>query len=554
MKLTVHNLTNNTVVLPAPVRTKLRGGQASIHNNVNSQSMADNLAVWERLVDANQIEYITANDPTIPDNIEGAIVSNVPSAPDPITSPSEGDTLRVSDYIFTYTNLNAMVAFINGGGSPNTTLIVDTSIPSGVATTVTSNISLVFRNGNVIQVGTEALVIEGPVEAGLYPIFSYGGGATITMTSTSGIAAHTAWWGTTEVALQRALDCGLDHVVVDDSMDITSTVYFPEGITFEGRPRLGGTVTGVKFTFTGTGAALFPKNADGATDPTDSVVMKNFMINATGNANTNIIGIDGAGMRTSRFDNVFCTGFNTSGAIGLRIRGIDSAARGTLNKFFNCKFTGCTTGVVLTGILDAKSNSNKMYGCEFATNAIGMHIELGTGTMLSGCRFEGNSDIGLIIGDAKTMVFGCLIETNVNHGIDIPTPHALAGGGFGSWIMGNQYNNNGPTQANTNTDRVNNPNNYKLRLWEHDLGFLCGDQVRGTDNRYTYMVFSTGSDDWIIYNNDPTYAPVRGNVLKYRHTNGVLETNQILQVNNLATGGANQPVYVNSQGRLTLTP
>jgi hypothetical protein len=431
-------------------------------------------------------------------------------------------------------NLNDVVNHIDD--STELTLIIDKSLPAGLDTIVPQNINLNFYNGNRIILDEAVLLINGLIRAEAFKIFEQFSNNSVLFNPAMNIEGHMSWWGNDSDALQSAFNSNLNHIVIDYSFESDSTIFYPEGIIIEGKPRMGSTTNGVKITFTGSGSAFFPLNAETETG-TSSLIVRDLMIDGSENTNDGIIGWNASGVKNSRFDNLFIYGFGESSnnGIGFFLKGIASSARGNNNLFLNCQFSMNDIGVILTGIPDAKANSNQFDKCDFTMNGIGIEIILGTNNLITGGRLEGNFDTGAIIRDFKNVIIGVRIEWNPNYGIYLPADE----NGFGLFLFGNLWSLNG-----TN---IFNPKPHKIHAWEQNIGMIVSENIMSHPDNSTHMQFSLSTPDFHIGNDE------NGNVLNYIHHRNRLQTDQVFQITSLS-GIGNRPLCANDYGKIIICP
>jgi hypothetical protein len=97
-------------------------------------------------------------------------------------------------YVSQYSSLTTAV---QAAGGANVDLVVDVPTTCSTTTVVPSNIKLVVMKSGKINQGAYDLTVYGPLEAGLYQIFTGSGSGRVSLGSRSVAQVYPEWWGET---------------------------------------------------------------------------------------------------------------------------------------------------------------------------------------------------------------------------------------------------------------------------------------------------------------------------------------------------------------------
>lgn len=146
-----------------------------------------------------------------------------------------GSVVHNTHKIFRLSSFSSLSAAIASIGSTSATLYIDKNVSVSVDTTFPTTVSVQIEKGNILTIATtKTLTINGPLDAGLYQIFSCTGTGTVAFGSGSIKELQVAWFGSNTTAITTALNAAPSG----------STVRFNAGQSYIFSPTTTLTLTG----------------------------------------------------------------------------------------------------------------------------------------------------------------------------------------------------------------------------------------------------------------------------------------------------------------------
>lgn len=263
-----------------------------------------------------------------------------------------------------YASINAAITAI--GGTSATLLI---SVPQ----TLTANLDIpanirvwILKTGSIIKASTFTLVIRGPFEAGLYPVFSGFSTTDVSFQQNAYAVVYPQWWGATgngstddTTALQSALNAGYIVEIPPHTVNykITATLTYHNGQTIYGA---GNTRSTIKGNIT---SPLL--NSSTPASSLGGLIIRDLGLDNTSSANVGSIGLKLPKISNSIFENLRISNVET----GIQIEDVSY-----YNAFYSPTIESAITGIWVkkpsTG-----SNETNIFGGKIGSTVTGLKLE-----------------------------------------------------------------------------------------------------------------------------------------------------------------------------------